>query len=112
MDDDKAANVYVSGFPASVTPDVLRAAFIPFGELVDVSIPAGNRDGSRRFGFVLFEQAADAEAAIDNMNQTIIHNARIRVRIAHKRSVAIPGRAIWHAADEPDGVDGVDGVAR
>lgn len=99
MDDEEAANVYVSGLPASVTPDILRAAFIPFGELVDVSIPA-RQEGQLRFGFVLFEEAEDAEAAIDNMNQNIIHNARIRVRRAHRRSVVVPGRAVWHAADD------------
>jgi RNA recognition motif-containing protein len=99
MDEEEAANVYVGGLPTSVTPDILRAAFIPFGELVDVSIPA-RQDAPLHYGFVLFEEAEDAEAAIDNMNQNIIHNARIRVRRAHKRSVVVPGRAVWHQADE------------
>lgn len=93
---DEAANVYIGGLPPSVTEEVLRAAFIPFGELVDVSIPAGKQDPNSRYGFVLYEEAEDAEAAIDNMNQTIIHNARVRVRRAHKRSVVAPGRALWH----------------
>lgn len=104
MDEEEAANVYVSGLPVSVTPEILRAAFIPFGELVDVSIPT-RQEAPMRFAFIIFEEVEDAETAIDNMNQSIIHNARIRVRRAHKRSVVIPGRAVWHLAENDVGGD-------
>lgn len=103
MDEEEAANVYVSGLPASVTPEVLTAAFIPFGEVVDVSIPA-RQESPLRFAFVLFEEAEDAQAAIENLNMNIIHNCRIHVRRAHKRSVVVPGRAVWHVA-ENDGAN-------
>lgn len=98
--DEEAANVYVGNLPASVTEAVLRAAFIPFGELVDVSIPAGKQQPDARYGFVLYELAEDADAAVGNMNQTVIHNARVRVRRAHRRSVIVPGRAVWHESGE------------
>lgn len=50
---------------------ILHAAFIPFGEIKDVSIPLDHASGKHRgFGFVEFEDKDDAADAIDNM-----HNA-------------------------------------
>lgn len=110
MEED-AANVYVGYLPPSVTPEILRAAFVPFGELVDVHIPIEPHTGvSKGYGFVLFELAEDAAEAIDNMHNSIVHNQRIRVRHAHKRSKVAQGRAVWFVADGQDegGTGGVD----
>lgn len=47
---------------------VLHAAFIPFGDVVDVQIPLDyETEKHRGFAFVEFELAEDAAAAIDNM---------------------------------------------
>lgn len=102
--EEEAANVYVGSLPPSVTPEILRAAFIPFGSLVDVHIPIEAGTGqSKGFGFVLFELAEDAAEAIDNMHNSIIHDQRIRVRNAHKRSKVVRGRAVWFAGEEGAG---------
>lgn len=56
------------GLAEEVDEKVLHAAFIPFGDLVDVQIPLDyETEKHRGFAFVEFESAEDAAAAIDNM---------------------------------------------
>lgn len=63
--------LYVGGLEESVNEDILRAAFIPFGEVKDISIPIDHATGTHRgFGFVEYEDKVDAGAAIDNMHNT------------------------------------------
>lgn len=63
--------LYVGGLDENVTEAIVHAAFLPFGDLKDVSVPMDHATGKHRgFGFVQFEEREDAEAAIDNM-----HNA-------------------------------------
>jgi len=61
--------LYVGGLEENVTTAILHAAFLPFGDLTDVSIPLDHATGKHRgFGFVQYETKEDAEDAIDNMN--------------------------------------------
>ena len=47
---------------------VVKAAFIPFGDLVDVQIPLDyETEKHRGFAFVEFELQEDAKSAIENM---------------------------------------------
>lgn len=63
--------LYVGGLDENVNEATLRAAFLPFGDVKDVSVPIDHATGKHRgFGFIQFEEREDAEAAIDNM-----HNA-------------------------------------
>lgn len=102
MSNEDAANVYVGGLPLTVSEDVLRTAFVPFGELVDVHIPIDPKSGlSKGYGFVLYELVEDAAAAIDNMHNNIIHGSRVRVRHAHRRTLAVHGKALWHEYEDP-----------
>ena len=52
----------------------MRAAFIPFGDLVDVQIPLDyETEKHRGFAFVEFELQEDAQAAIENMVSCSLH---------------------------------------
>ena len=52
-----------------VDENALRALFIPFGEVREVTIPLDAGTGERRgFGFVEFDEPDDAAEARDNMN--------------------------------------------
>ena len=54
--------LYVGGLEESVTLDVLRAAFVPFGELVDVNLPTDPSGQKHRgFAFVQYEEQGDAD---------------------------------------------------
>merc|ERR1719373_1209991 len=75
--------VYVGGLQEEVDREVLKAAFLPFGELRNVEIPVDNKSGKHRgFGFVEFMDAEDAEAAIDNMHNAELFGRTLRVNLA------------------------------
>lgn len=54
--------------------NVLNAAFIPFGDIIDIQMPLDyETEKHRGFAFVEFENAEDAAAAIDNMVNNIYY---------------------------------------
>ena len=56
-----------------VDEKVLRAAFIPFGELSEVQLPIDYQTEKHRgFAFIDYELPEDAQAAIDNMVSTTV----------------------------------------
>lgn len=97
------ATLYVGGLASQVTTHVLHDAFIPFGEIIDVSIPPPELPSStephRGFGYVEFEHAADAKEAIDNMDQSELFGRVLKVNIAKERKAEGEGlgskTAIW-----------------
>lgn len=61
--------LYVGGLEDSVTEQMLHAAFLPFGDIKDVSVPMDHATGKHRgFGFVEYELPEDAADAMDNMH--------------------------------------------
>ncbi|XP_072045736.1 peptidyl-prolyl cis-trans isomerase E-like [Amphiura filiformis] len=75
--------VYVGGLAEEVDEKILHAAFIPFGDLMDIQIPLDyETEKHRGFAFVEFEFAEDAAAAIDNMNDSELFGRTIRVNLA------------------------------
>jgi RNA recognition motif-containing protein len=112
------ATVYIGGLDNAVTTHTLHAAFIPFGEIVDVSLPKpdlpSSTDPHRGFGYVEFEQAADAKEAIDNMDQSELYGRVIKVAVAKPQKEQNEGlgskTAVWeqegwlakHAVSEED----------
>uniref|UniRef100_A0A7S0W0C0 RRM domain-containing protein n=1 Tax=Hemiselmis tepida TaxID=464990 RepID=A0A7S0W0C0_9CRYP len=91
--------LYVGGLAEDVDVATLRAAFIPFGELVDANIPLDNKEGTHRgFGFVEFESPEDASEAIYNMNNGELNGRVLSVNIAKPMTVSERSqKAIWHA---------------
>jgi len=89
--------VYVGGLSEEVDQKIIQGAFLPFGDIVDISIPLDyETEKHRGFGFVEFENAEDAAAAIDNMNDSELFGRTIRVNTA--RPIRIKegwGRPIW-----------------
>ena len=62
---------------------VIRAAFVPFGDLTEVQIPLDyETEKHRGFAFVEFELPEDAKAAIDNMNDSELYGRTLRVNLA------------------------------
>ena len=97
------ATLYVGGLDNAVTPTVLHTAFIPFGEIVDVSLPKpdlpSSTDPHRGFGYVEFELPEDAQEAMDNMDQSELYGRVIKVAPAKPQKDANEGlgskTAIW-----------------
>lgn len=105
--------LYVGGLAEEVDDKMIHAAFIPFGDVIDVNIPIDYETSKHRgFAFLEYELAEDAAAAIDNMNESELCGRTIRVNIAKPMKNKEGGsRAVWnsdewlqkHAANE--GVD-------
>lgn len=81
------ATIYVGGLDTQlVTAATLSEAFIPFGEISDITLPKpeapSSTDLHRGFGYVEFEDPADAKEAIDNMDQSELYGRVIKVAMA------------------------------
>ena len=75
--------IYVGGLADEVDTKVLNAAFIPFGDIVEVNMPIDyETEKHRGFAFIEFELAEDASAAIDNMNDGEMFGRQLRVNLA------------------------------
>lgn len=115
------STIYVGGLDTTnVTASTLSEAFIPFGEITDITLPKpeapSSADLHRGFGYIEFEDANDAKEAINNMDQSELYGRVIKVALAKpdKREGGEPGLgstvAIWeqegylaqHAASEED----------
>lgn len=89
--------IYVGGLAEEVDEKVLNAAFIPFGDIVDVQIPLDYESEKHRgFAFIEFENAEDAAAAIDNMNDSELFGRTIRVNLAKPQRIKEGStRPVW-----------------
>jgi RNA recognition motif-containing protein len=104
------STVYVGGLDTKmVTAATLSEAFIPFGEIVDITLPKpeapSSTDVHRGFGYVEFEEATDAKEAIDNMNQSELFGRVIKVAMAKpdRRETGEPTLASTTAVWEQEG---------
>jgi peptidyl-prolyl isomerase E (cyclophilin E) len=92
--------LYVGGISEDVTEPLLRAAFIPFGELLDVQVPLDMRTQKNKgFAFVEYELEEDAAAAVENMDGAELFGRWIRVNAA-KGGGAARGKAVWAEASD------------
>lgn len=112
------ATVYVGGLDNAVNERILADAFLPFGELADVTILKPELPSSlephRGFGYVEFELATDAREAIDNMDQSELFGRVLKVAAAKPQKESNEGlgskTAVWeqegwlakHAVSEED----------
>ncbi|RWS31684.1 peptidyl-prolyl cis-trans isomerase E-like protein [Leptotrombidium deliense] len=89
--------LYVGGLSEEVNETVLNAAFVPFGDIIDINIPIDfSTQKHKGFAFVEFESAEDAYDAIDNMNDSEIYGKTIRVNIAKPMKLKEgSARAVW-----------------
>ncbi|XP_030638432.1 RNA binding protein fox-1 homolog 2 [Chanos chanos] len=68
--------LHVSNIPFRFRDPDLRQMFGQFGKILDVEIIFNER-GSKGFGFVTFENSADAEKARERLNGTIVEGRKI-----------------------------------
>uniref|UniRef100_A0A0D9VVS9 RRM domain-containing protein n=1 Tax=Leersia perrieri TaxID=77586 RepID=A0A0D9VVS9_9ORYZ len=72
--DPNNTTVFVGGLDPSVTDEVLKQTFSPYGELVYVKIPVG-----KRCGFVQYSNRASAEEAIRVLNGSQLGGQSVRL---------------------------------
>ncbi|GAB7329629.1 hypothetical protein MBLNU13_g01376t1 [Cladosporium sp. NU13] len=101
------ATIFVGGLDSQVTAETLHDAFIPFGEIADVTLPKpelkSSQDPHRGFGYIEFALAEDALEAIDNMDQSELYGRVIKVNQAKPQKAAGEKlgskTAIWEQED-------------
>jgi hypothetical protein len=78
--------LFVGGLSLATTAADLRTSFAKFGELVEaVVVPNRSTGQSRGFGFVSYQSATAADAAIKEMNGVELDGHSIRVNRADTR---------------------------
>ncbi|KLU91894.1 nuclear cap-binding protein [Magnaporthiopsis poae ATCC 64411] len=120
------ATLYVGGLSNMVTAATIHDAFIPFGEIADVTMPTNDNPKSaethRGFAYVEFEDADDAKEAMDNMDQAELFGRVIKVHPAKPPKSTQEGlgsrTAVWeqeawiakHAVADEDGLPATNGA--
>lgn len=92
--------VYVGNLPEQANYEMIHEAFIPFGDIKAIDIPADILSKEKRgFAFVEYEDEEDADHAIFNKHNSLMNNNSLVVEHARPmRSKDILNRPIW--ADE------------
>lgn len=93
--------LYVGGLAEEVDVNILKSAFLPFGDIIDVNLPLDYSSQKHKgFAFIEFQWPEDAADAIDNMDNGEILGRTIRVNIAKQiRPKESGNRPVW-ADDE------------
>lgn len=79
-------NIYVGNLTFKVTADDLRIAFSNYGDVASARVVMDSDTGrSKGFGFVEMENAAEARAAIEALNQTELQGRAMRINEARPR---------------------------
>ena len=79
-------NIYVGNLPWSFKDDTLRELFEEHGEVSDAKVIVDRMSGrSRGFGFVEMDNDAEAEAAIEALNDSDQNGRNLRVNQARPR---------------------------
>ena len=90
--------LYVGGLEESVTEDVLRAAFVPFGEITDVNMPIDSAAQKHKgFAFVQYDDKEDAADAIDNMNNAELFGRVLKVNLSKPDAMKGGHRPVWES---------------
>lgn len=85
--------IHIANVDYGLTRDILHAAFLPFGDIVDVELPVDELSGFPHKGFahIEYEDPEDAKAAIDNMDDSEIYGRVIHVTPAKAMREAYEG---------------------
>lgn len=80
-----SVRLYCGNLPYSVDDDQLRAAFQPYGDVIDCKVIIDrDSDRSKGFGFVEMDEGS-AEAAISALDQTDFGGRRMVVSLAREK---------------------------
>ncbi|MCA9369649.1 MAG: RNA-binding protein [Pseudomonadales bacterium] len=79
--------LFVGNIPWSITQDGLVDLFSQYGAIVDAKLMTERQTGrSKGFGFVEFESAEAAQAAIDALSGTEVEGRELVVNVARPRA--------------------------
>ena len=80
-------NIYISNLSYSTEADSLQQLFAEYGEVTSANVIKDRETGrSRGFGFVEMANDADAQKAIDALNETEFEGKTINVNVARPKT--------------------------
>ncbi|EGG18202.1 hypothetical protein DFA_03689 [Cavenderia fasciculata] len=92
---NKKKTIYVGGLEESVTVDIITAAFIPFGDIVDIILPNDHKNHRNKgYCFVEYESSEDAADAVDNMNESELYGKTLKCVIAKPNTID-KNKSLW-----------------
>jgi len=85
----QGVNLYIKNLDESVTDEVLREKFSPFGTITSAKVMCDekNENKSRGFGFVCFSSPDEATKAVAEMNGFNLNGKPIYVALAQRKDV-------------------------
>ncbi|CAG9333137.1 unnamed protein product [Blepharisma stoltei] len=93
--------IFVGNLPDGADYNALNEAFIPFGEIKNIDIPADPiTKASRGFAFIEYEEEEDADHAIFNKHNSLMGENSLVVEHARPmRSKEFLNKPIWADSD-------------
>ncbi|ORM39804.1 Peptidyl-prolyl cis-trans isomerase E [Babesia sp. Xinjiang] len=98
--------LFVRELADEVNKEILYAAFLPFGNIINIDMPVDKEKGTNRgIAFIEFEEEEDAKHAIFNHNESELYGRVIKVAYSTKahvkqvKAATVRHRAVWH--DDP-----------
>jgi RNA recognition motif-containing protein len=74
-----------------MTPEDIKAIFVPFGNVISVRIITDKQTGrSKGYAFVEMEKDEEAENAIKSLNESEVKGRNIKVNSAHRKTETAP----------------------
>lgn len=82
-----STKLFVGSLPWSVNDDSLKSAFAAFGSVLSAKVVKDRATGrSRGFGFVEMESEADAQKALQGLNESELNGRKISVSEARPKN--------------------------
>lgn len=83
------SSLYIGNLFFEVTPEEIEQTFSAVGPVKSLKIIRDSRGLSKGFGFIEFEQTADAAVAIDTLDQTVLQGRRMTVQWHTPRTTGV-----------------------
>jgi len=105
MGTNPKTSLYVGGLEENATEAVVHAAFIPFGDIKDISMPLDQSTQKHRgFAFITYFEKEDAAAAMDNMHNGELYGRVLTVNYAQPQKIkggeqGWASQPVWADAD-------------
>ena len=108
-EDRSKKTVWISNLDESVSLELLKSACIPFGDLLDISLPLDNKTGKHRgFAFIEFEESQDAKECVDNLHGAELLGKTMTAKIAKKIASQL-GTSSWNIESWVDNLEHAEG---